>query len=948
LAGTAESEAKFAVECATEMPKFLEGLQELSVQEAETAQLSVTVVGKPEPEVAWFKDGVPVNIDNEHVLSRKDEKGHYTLILKDAGFEDIGTYSCKASNQFGTAETQAKFAVLSELVPPSFTEKIGELEVPEHEKAELSCIVVGKPEPQVKWMKDGVEVHIDNTQIFQKSDETGRQTLIINEVNKTDFGTYTCVATNQAGTAETVGQLNFPKYSSEKVPEEVTKPFFIEPLETHSVQEGETVVLECRVNEESKPEIQWYLDDKPIQPSEHLLVEKLESGTLKLTIQNASKEDVGTYRCEAINMSGKAATAAKLNFATGAEEVVEDESALLGFIEPLTDVAAQEGTTAELLCAISTARGDIQIHWYKDGAELLPQQAIMERLEDGTIKLKIDKVTAEDVGTYRCSASIGDAFAWTEGKLTVSGKAKEIIEGEGPPEFIELLKSCTVTETAEAVLRCKLEQTDRMKMEFCDDGTIVLTVKDARKEDSGEYRCDASNDHGAAWTTAPLKVATEEELPAGGEAPDFTEPVRPVTVTVGETAVLEGKVVGEPKPEIRWYCGENMVKENARITMESLPDGTQKLIFKNATIEDTDEYRCVASNEFGDVWSDATLKVQVPVTVEEEGAIELAAPTFLKTLQDTSVNESEQVVLECKIVGEPMPEVKWFKDKQEIKADDAHFKKETLPDGIARLTIDSATKADAGEFRCEAQNSSGTARAEAQLNVLYAFEAPVESEISPEFVQELQPVQATEGQQIAFECSDLLILIFLIFRVAGVPVPKVKWFRDGEEVVPSEHVRVESFPDGTNRLTVDSVSVEDQGNYRCEATNNAGSMSSKAPLTVNALEVLKLKKGLEDKTVQVGTKLSLYVEVEGQPKVVKWFRGKDEIKSNRRIKIEQVAQEYSLEVEKAEKSDEGPYRVVLSTETETVESSCTVTVTEGQVTPTFKKGLQDQSVPKGS
>lgn len=48
-----------------------------------------------------------------------------------------------------------------------------------------------------------------------------------------------------------------------------------------------------------------------------------------------------------------------------------------------------------------------------------------------------------------------------------------------------------------------------------------------------------------------------------------------------------------------------------------------------------------------------------------------------------------------------------------------------------------------------------------------------------------------------------------------------------------------------------------------------------------ALETLKLKKGLEDKTVQIGTKLRLYVEVEGQPKVVKWFHGKDEIKTNR-------------------------------------------------------------------
>lgn len=45
-------------------------------------------------------------------------------------------------------------------------------------------------------------------------------------------------------------------------------------------------------------------------------------------------------------------------------------------------------------------------------------------------------------------------------------------------------------------------------------------------------------------------------------------------------------------------------------------------------------------------------------------------------------------------------------------------------------------------------------------------------------------------------------------------------------------MKIESLPDGTNRLIIDAVEVEDQGNYRCEATNSSGSMSSKAPLNV--------------------------------------------------------------------------------------------------------------------
>lgn len=45
------------------------------------------------------------------------------------------------------------------------------------------------------------------------------------------------------------------------------------------------------------------------------------------------------------------------------------------------------------------------------------------------------------------------------------------------------------------------------------------------------------------------------------------------------------------------------------LEIESLSDGTQRLTVARCKIEDTDEYRCEATNEYGDVWSDVTLKV---------------------------------------------------------------------------------------------------------------------------------------------------------------------------------------------------------------------------------------------------------------------------------------------------------------------------------------------------
>lgn len=88
-------------------------------------------------------------------------------------------------------------------------------------------------------------------------------------------------------------------------------------------------------------------------------------------------------------------------------------------------------------------------------------------------------------------------------------------------------------------------------------------------------------------------VATEGQLPTDGEAPDFLEPVRPVTVLVGETAVLEGKISGLPKPDVKWYKNDEPIlpTTDPRFIIEDLPDGTQRLNINNANLDDMDDYR---------------------------------------------------------------------------------------------------------------------------------------------------------------------------------------------------------------------------------------------------------------------------------------------------------------------------------------------------------------------
>lgn len=52
------------------------------------------------------------------------------------------------------------------------------------------------------------------------------------------------------------------------------------------------------------------------------------------------------------------------------------------------------------------------------------------------------------------------------------------------------------------------------------------------------------------------------------------------------------------------------------------------------------------------------------------------------------------------------------------------------------------------------------------------------------------------------------------FSVSGFPLPKVKWFKDGKELVEGDGIYTKALPDGINYLILDNAKIDDQGNYR--------------------------------------------------------------------------------------------------------------------------------------
>lgn len=57
---------------------------------------------------------------------------------------------------------------------------------------------------------------------------------------------------------------------------------------------------------------------------------------------------------------------------------------------------------------------------------------------------------------------------------------------------------------------------------------------------------------------------------------------------------------GNPRPTITWIKqGGDVINESEQIHLEYHDDGTIILTLKNATVQDTGEYRCEAENDYG-------------------------------------------------------------------------------------------------------------------------------------------------------------------------------------------------------------------------------------------------------------------------------------------------------------------------------------------------------------
>ncbi|VDO96214.1 unnamed protein product [Heligmosomoides polygyrus] len=271
--------ADFAVDVLSR-PKFKDIKRDIKVIDRERARLECRVEGHPMPTIRWLRGGRTIEDMSNYILSPRGE----TLMILKARRADAGSYSCVAKNV--VAETEASFMV-TVLVPPHIDEPLDQNpHIVQGKTLSFFCPVLGNPEPQVEWLRDGLPL----TRNERTSVLDGKH-LEIKEAKEEDEGRYTCRAKNDAGILDT-------DFRSEII----APPKFHRTGESiYEVVENQAVTLDCAVATEPKPEIIWYRGEHPLYLAGNMA---LSQDGMQLNIRSASLSDGGKYTCKASNEAG--------------------------------------------------------------------------------------------------------------------------------------------------------------------------------------------------------------------------------------------------------------------------------------------------------------------------------------------------------------------------------------------------------------------------------------------------------------------------------------------------------------------------------------------------------------------------------------------------------------------------------------------------------------------
>ena len=222
------------------------------------------------------------------------------------------------------------------------------------------------------------------------------------------------------------------------------------------------------------------------------------------------------------------------------------------------------------------------------------------------------------------------------------------------------------------------------------------------------------------------------------------------------------------------------------------------------------------------------------------------------------------------------------------------------------------------------------------LLLFFWFAAKSPEGKAPEVIKPAKKVEVEEGKPAKIEC-----------QISGQPKPTVEWFKDSENVKETKRIKPES-DDKTFSLNFKETELDDEGDYKCVARNEFGSVSSQAELLVNEVGAKpEFKEKLKNVSVQSGNKARFDVLVTGSPPPeVDWLKGDDKLEDAGRFSLLDNEEEgiFSLIIEDVKPEDGGKYECIAFNELGEVSCKANLAVEETLVAPEFAEEAESAPI----
>ncbi|XP_050360619.1 basement membrane-specific heparan sulfate proteoglycan core protein isoform X3 [Nymphalis io] len=576
----------------------------------------------------------------------------------------------------------------------------------------------------------------------------------------------------------------------------------------HSISTVVQVTFTCKYRAPEPLSIKFYFEGRAIQPGKSYTESKLYKdgwrGEHVWHTQWNTKKQGEVYECRTITANGFTLGVLSTTLPEKGGEPIETvtrpqpppQSTVVVKITSPTIKIQKIGSTVNFTCQAQSrmTTNPLQVNWYKaDG--YLPQGR--HQIDTNTGLLLIMNLQVSDSGKYICQTSdgisTGQAIAtlkvpvneMTLPTVSISPSVKEYYEGDR----IEL--TCATTgNPAPRITWQRVANRPLPRSTVTYDALLI--IDDANVEDSGEYRCIASNSAGSTDRTAIVTVRPRPSRP----------PKQKLTVSSLSTTINEGQstrvvctgTANIPPGTIDW------IRQDGNQFLPNVRAENGVLYVELAVPENDGVYICQTTPYININPELVVLKVIPNRTPSPE-----EAPNITLSVNQLKIPTGGSGTIECSPQGYPLPLIKWT--KYQDKFGPGTSQRENT------LVINNAQDSDAGYYLCEG----------------IVYDRPVVSSyINVEIERREAPRvtiypqgenSVTLGSQFELHCQV----------DAGIPTPVVTWDRNGGRPF-SRHVQIQQ----NNVLRFLNVEVNNEGEYTCTATNEAGSSSASATIKVRS------------------------------------------------------------------------------------------------------------------